>query len=171
MKCVWFGLFNIWILPGYPSPERPIGGTVLLLTLFFSGLRNRGEYESQCKGSDFRRNLCCKTYKGVKKKRIFFGDLKISRNFAVFLKHKILFYYLTHNTKMKKLFLSFAVLAGFAMVSCGNKAENAEAAEAQDTVAAVEEVAVVEEVVDSAAAAADTVAAAATEVATEAAAQ
>ncbi len=61
---------------------------------------------------------------------------------------------------MKKLFLSFAVIAGFAMVSCGNKAENAEATEAQDTVA-VEEVAVVEEVVDSAAAATDTVAAAA----------
>ena len=131
--------------------------------------------EPRCKVKDFNRNLCCKTYKEVKKIRFFFGDLKISRNFAVFLKHKILFYYLTHNTKMKKLFLSFAVLAGFAMVSCGNKDENAEAAEAQDTVAVVEEtVAVVEEVADSAAAANDSVAAAATETAaaaTEAAAQ
>jgi len=50
---------------------------------------------------------------------------------------------------MKKLFLSFAVLAGLSMISCGNKAENAEAADAVDTVA-VEEVAV--EVVDSVAA-------------------
>lgn len=43
---------------------------------------------------------------------------------------------------MKKLFLSFAVIAGFSMISCGNKAENAENAEATDSV-------VVEEVVDS----------------------
>ncbi len=49
---------------------------------------------------------------------------------------------------MKKLFLSFAVIAGFSMVSCGNKAENAENAEAVDSVeVAVEEAAV--EVVDS----------------------
>ena len=40
---------------------------------------------------------------------------------------------------MKKLFLSFAVIAGFTMVSCGNKAENAEAADAIDTVAVIEE--------------------------------
>jgi len=52
---------------------------------------------------------------------------------------------------MKKLFLSFAVLAGLSMVSCGNKAENAEAADAVDTVA-VEEVAVEEVVTDSVAA-------------------
>lgn len=92
----------------------------------------------------------------------------------MFLKHSIVLLF-NLNTKMKKLFLSFAVLAGFAMVSCGNKDENAEAAEAQDTVAVVEEtVAVVEEVADSAAAATDSVAAAATETAaaaTEAAAQ
>ncbi len=48
---------------------------------------------------------------------------------------------------MKKLFLSFAVLAGLSMVSCGNKAENAEVADAIDTVA-VEEVVAVEEAVD-----------------------
>ena len=42
---------------------------------------------------------------------------------------------------MKKLFLSFAVLAGVCMVSCGNKAENAEEVAANDTVVAVEEVA------------------------------
>ncbi len=47
---------------------------------------------------------------------------------------------------MKKLFLSFAVIAGLSMISCGNKAENAAEAEATDSVevveAAVEEVAV-----------------------------
>jgi len=47
---------------------------------------------------------------------------------------------------MKKLFLSFAVIAGFSMISCGNKAENAEATEAVDTVEVVE---AVETVVDS----------------------
>lgn len=118
--------------------------------------------EPRCKVKDFNRNLCCKTYKEVKKIRFFFGDLKISRNFAVFLKHKILFYYLTHNTKMKKLFLSFAVLAGVCMVSCGNKAENAEEVAANDTVVAVEEVA---EVADSAAV--DTVVAEVAEVAVD----
>ena len=43
---------------------------------------------------------------------------------------------------MKKLFLSFAVIAGLSMISCGNKAENA--AEVVEVVeaAAVEEVAV-----------------------------
>ena len=40
---------------------------------------------------------------------------------------------------MKKLFLSFAVIAGFTMVSCCSKAENAEAADAIDTVAVIEE--------------------------------
>ena len=51
---------------------------------------------------------------------------------------------------MKKLFLSFAVIAGLSMISCGNKAENANEAEATDSVA-VEEVAAVEaaEVVDT----------------------
>ena len=44
---------------------------------------------------------------------------------------------------MKKLFLSFAVIAGLSMISCGNKAENAAEAEAVDTVA-VEEVAAAE---------------------------
>ena len=44
---------------------------------------------------------------------------------------------------MKKLFLSFAVIAGLSMISCGNKAENANEAEATDSVA-VEEVAAVE---------------------------
>lgn len=51
---------------------------------------------------------------------------------------------------MKKLFLSFAVIAGLSMISCGNKAENANEVEATDSVA-VEEVAAVEaaEVVDT----------------------
>lgn len=49
---------------------------------------------------------------------------------------------------MKKLFLSFAVIAGFSMVSCGNKAENAENAEAVDSVEVAVEAAGVE-VVDS----------------------
>lgn len=51
---------------------------------------------------------------------------------------------------MKKLFLSFAVIAGLSMISCGYKAENANEAEATDSVA-VEEVAAVEaaEVVDT----------------------
>lgn len=44
---------------------------------------------------------------------------------------------------MKKLFLSFAVIAGMSMISCGNKAEQAE--NAADS-AAVE---VVEEAVDT----------------------
>lgn len=53
---------------------------------------------------------------------------------------------------MKKLFLSFAVLAGLAVVSCGNKAENTENAEAADTteVVAAEEVAVDTTATDSA---------------------
>ena len=53
---------------------------------------------------------------------------------------------------MKKLFLSFAVIAGLSMISCGNKAEDTEvAADAVDTVEVVE-AAVVEEVpADSAA--------------------
>ena len=53
---------------------------------------------------------------------------------------------------MKKLFLSFAVIAGLSMISCDNKAENTEvAADAVDTVEVVE-AAVVEEVpADSAA--------------------
>ena len=51
---------------------------------------------------------------------------------------------------MKKLFLSFAVIAGLSMISCGNKAENAEAADAVDSVVAdsavvVEEAAAVAE--------------------------
>ena len=37
---------------------------------------------------------------------------------------------------MKKLFLSFAVIAGLSMISCGN---NAEAADAVDSVEVVEE--------------------------------
>ena len=51
---------------------------------------------------------------------------------------------------MKKLFLSFAVIAGLSMISCVNKAENANESEATDSVA-VEEVAAVEaaEVVDT----------------------
>ena len=56
---------------------------------------------------------------------------------------------------MKKLFLSFAVIAGMSMISCGNKAadENAaEAAEAADTVAT--EVVEVVETVDTVVAAA-----------------
>lgn len=44
---------------------------------------------------------------------------------------------------MKKLFLSFAVIAGMSMISCGNKAEQAE--EAADSTA----VEVVEETVDT----------------------
>ena len=67
---------------------------------------------------------------------------------------------------MKKLFLSFAVIAGLSMISCGNKAENTEAADAVDTVevveaALVEEVAVDSAAVDTVVAAADTVVAAA----------
>lgn len=46
---------------------------------------------------------------------------------------------------MKKLFLSFAVIAGMSMISCGNKAADENAAEAADT-AAVEAVEVVETV-------------------------
>ena len=69
-----------------------------------------------------------------------FGGKKKSRNFASFLKHKKIVLLFNLHTKMKKLFLSFAVLAGVCMVSCGNKAENAEEAAAVDTVAAVEEV-------------------------------
>ena len=49
---------------------------------------------------------------------------------------------------MKKLFLSFAVIAGFSMVSCVNKAETATEAEATDSVEVVEATAV-EEVVDT----------------------
>jgi hypothetical protein len=39
---------------------------------------------------------------------------------------------------MKKLFLSFAVIAGLSMISCGNKAENAAEAEETDTIEVVE---------------------------------
>lgn len=63
---------------------------------------------------------------------------------------------------MKKLFLSFAVIAGMSMISCGNKAAGETAAEAADTVAT--EVVEVVETVDTVAAdtvAADTVVAAA----------
>ncbi len=59
----------------------------------------------------------------------------------MFLKHSIVLLF-NLNTKMKKLFLSFAVIAGLSMISCGNKAENA-AAEAEE--------APVEEVVEAAA--------------------
>lgn len=65
---------------------------------------------------------------------------------------------------MKKLFLSFAVLAGLSMISCGNKDANADAAAANDSVAteevAVEEVATVDSAatVDSTAAPVDSVA-------------
>lgn len=66
---------------------------------------------------------------------------------------------------MKKLFLSFAVIAGLSMISCGQKAENAEACEANDSTEVVEEgAALVEEVpVDSVAT--DSVVAAVEEVA------
>ena len=63
---------------------------------------------------------------------------------------------------MKKLFLSFAVIAGMSMISCGNQAADKNAAEADDTVAT--EVVEVVETVDTVAAdtvAADTVVAAA----------
>lgn len=64
---------------------------------------------------------------------------------------------------MKKLFLSFAVIAGMSMISCGNKAADETAVEAADTVAT--EVVEVVETVDTVAAgdtvAADTVVAAA----------
>lgn len=63
---------------------------------------------------------------------------------------------------MKKLFLSFAVIAGMSMISCINKAADENAAEAADTVAT--EVVEVVETVDTVAAdtvAADTVVAAA----------
>lgn len=64
-----------------------------------------------------------------------FGGKKKSRNFASFLKHKKIVLLFNLHTKMKKLFLSFAVLAGVCMVSCGNKAENAEEAAATDSAA------------------------------------
>lgn len=41
---------------------------------------------------------------------------------------------------MKKLFLSFAVIAGMSMISCGNKAEQAENAADSAAVEVVEEV-------------------------------
>jgi flavin-binding protein dodecin len=65
---------------------------------------------------------------------------------------------------MKKLFLSFAVIAGMSMISCGNKAADENAAEATDSIETVEETEVVDSaaaVVDSAAVATDSVAAAA----------
>lgn len=60
---------------------------------------------------------------------------------------------------MKKLFLSFAVIAGLSLVSCGNKAENAEEAEAIDSVEVVEATTVAVDSVapDSVAVATDTV--------------
>ena len=63
---------------------------------------------------------------------------------------------------MKKLFLSFAVIGGFYMISCGNKAENASVAEAVDSVEVVE-AAVVEEVAAVDTVAGDTVVAVAVE--------
>ena len=50
---------------------------------------------------------------------------------------------------MKKLFLSFAVIAGLSMISCDNKAENAAEAEATDSVEVVEAAAVEEVAVDT----------------------
>lgn len=50
---------------------------------------------------------------------------------------------------MKKLFLSFAVIAGLSMISCGNKAENAAEVEATDSVEVVEAAAVEEVAVDT----------------------
>ncbi|MDD6280387.1 MAG: hypothetical protein SO168_06230 [Muribaculaceae bacterium] len=61
---------------------------------------------------------------------------------------------------MKKLFLSFAVIAGMSMISCGNKAADEAATEATDTVA-VEEVETVDTVAAVDTVAPDTVAAAA----------
>lgn len=77
----------------------------------------------------------------------------------MFLKHKKNCFIILTEKKMKKLFLSFAVIAGMSMISCGNKAADENAAAAEDTVA-VEVV----ETVDTVAAdtvAADTVVAAA----------
>lgn len=50
---------------------------------------------------------------------------------------------------MKKLFFSFAVIAGLSMISCGNKAENAAEVEATDSVEVVEAAAVEEVAVDT----------------------
>lgn len=65
--------------------------------------------------------------------------------------------------KMKKLVLMLAVAFSMSFVACGNKEAAAEAAEAADTAAVVEEVVVAE--VDTCCADSDTVAAAAVEVA------
>lgn len=63
---------------------------------------------------------------------------------------------------MKKLFLSFAVIAGISMISCGNKAADENATEAVDSAAVVEEVVeVADTVVAGDTVAADTVVAAA----------
>ncbi|MDY3858873.1 MAG: hypothetical protein SO006_08470 [Muribaculaceae bacterium] len=81
------------------------------------------------------------------------------------MKHKKFVLLFNLHTEMKKLFLSFAVLAGLSMISCGNKDANADAAAANDSVVteevAVEEVATVDSAaapVDSAAAPVDSVA-------------
>ena len=67
---------------------------------------------------------------------------------------------------MKKLFLSFAVLAGLSMISCGNKAENAEACDACcDSTEVVEEAAALAEEVAVDSVATDSVVAAVEEVA------
>ncbi len=60
---------------------------------------------------------------------------------------------------MKKLFLSFAVIAGMSMISCGNKAADENAAEATDStiVETVDTVAADSVVVADTVAAADTV--------------
>lgn len=61
-------------------------------------------------------------------------------NFALFLKHKKNCFIILIKKKMKKLFLSFAVIAGMSMISCGNKAEQAENAADSTAVEVVEEV-------------------------------
>lgn len=61
---------------------------------------------------------------------------------------------------MKKLFLSFAVIAGMSMISCGNKAADEAATEATDTVAVEQVVETVDTVAACDTVAADTVAAA-----------
>ena len=92
----------------------------------------------------------------VKKTEKRFGGPKISGTFASFLKHKILFYYLIQK-EMKKLFLSFAVIAGLSMIACTSKADNAADAEAPAEETVVEEAeGVVEEVAPVDSVAADT---------------
>ncbi len=75
-----------------------------------------------------------------------FVDIFFCITFALFLKLKLLFYYLIYK-KMKKLVLSIAVIASMSLFACGGSSDKQ--AEAVDTVAAEEVVAAEEEVVEA----------------------